>query len=113
MCADRRLDYVAFAKPIILWGPEYCTPVRVTRKNGGAMVVDKSDAEEVVSTCRQLARAIRRSKSSMVEDSKVILEDSNNSNMVDNRNIMAANSSTRDRAKDKGRDRTMRWRSWS
>jgi hypothetical protein len=21
------LDYVAFGKPVILWGPEYCTPV--------------------------------------------------------------------------------------
>ena len=25
------LDYVAFGKPVILWGPEYCTPVRVAR----------------------------------------------------------------------------------
>ena len=26
------LDYVAFGKPVILWGPEYCGPVRVARE---------------------------------------------------------------------------------
>ena len=29
------LDYVAFGKPVILWGPEYCTPVRVARDTAG------------------------------------------------------------------------------
>ena len=33
------LDYVAFGKPVILWGPEYCGPVRVAREHGGAAVV--------------------------------------------------------------------------
>ena len=53
-------------------------------------------------TCHQLAKAIR--------SNKVILEDSNNSHMVDNRNIMTTNSSTRGRAKDKdkARDRMMK-----
>ena len=32
------LDYVAFGKPVILWGPDYCTPFRVARKHGGAVV---------------------------------------------------------------------------
>lgn len=49
------LDYVAFGKPVILWGPDYCTPVRVARKYGGAVVVDRNRAEEIVSVCRQLA----------------------------------------------------------
>jgi hypothetical protein len=49
------LDYVAFAKPVILWGPEYCTPVRVARKHGGAAVVSAHAAEAVVSLCRQIA----------------------------------------------------------
>ena len=49
------LDYVAFGKPVILWGPEYCTPVRVARKHGGAAVVSSSDAGAVVSLCRQIA----------------------------------------------------------
>jgi glycosyltransferase involved in cell wall biosynthesis len=49
------LDYVAFGKPVILWGPEYCTPVRVARKHGGAAVVSSTDADTVVSLCRQIA----------------------------------------------------------
>lgn len=49
------LDYVAFGKPVILWGPEYCTPVRVARKHGGAAIVSSSDADAVVSLCRQIA----------------------------------------------------------
>ena len=50
------LDYVAFGKPVILWGPDYCTPVRVAREHGGAMVVNESDAEAIISACRQIAR---------------------------------------------------------
>jgi glycosyltransferase involved in cell wall biosynthesis len=49
------LDYVAFGKPVILWGPEYCAPVRVARKHGGAAVVATADADAVVSVCRQIA----------------------------------------------------------
>ncbi len=49
------LDYVAFGKPVILWGPEYCAPVRVARKHGGAAVVSSSDADAVVALSRQIA----------------------------------------------------------
>jgi glycosyltransferase involved in cell wall biosynthesis len=49
------LDYVAFGKPVILWGPKYCTPVRVARKHGGAAVVSTSVADAVVALCRQIA----------------------------------------------------------
>jgi len=49
------LDYVAFGKPVILWGPEYCTPVRVAREHGGAAVVTTRDAAAVVTVCRQIA----------------------------------------------------------
>jgi glycosyltransferase involved in cell wall biosynthesis len=49
------LDYVAFGKPVVLWGPDYCTPVRVARKNGGAVVVNKDDPEAIVFACRRIA----------------------------------------------------------
>src|SRR6478609_7409777 len=49
------LDYVSFGKPVILWGPEYCTPVRLARKHGGAAVISKSDADGVVALSRQIA----------------------------------------------------------
>ena len=50
------LDYTAFGKPIILWGPEYCTPVRVVHRDGGAFVVNKPEANEVVAACCKIAR---------------------------------------------------------
>jgi hypothetical protein len=49
------LDYVAFGKPVILWGPEYCTPVGVVREHGGAAVVTTDDPGAVVSLCREIA----------------------------------------------------------
>jgi len=49
------LDYTAYGKPIILWGPEYCTPVRLAQRDGGALVVDKPDADEVLAACRNIA----------------------------------------------------------
>src|SRR5262249_33945936 len=49
------LDYVSFGKPVILWGPEYCTPVRVAREHGGAAVVSTNEPGAVVSLCRQIA----------------------------------------------------------
>jgi glycosyltransferase involved in cell wall biosynthesis len=49
------LDYVAFGKPVILWGPDYCTPVRVARKNGGGVVVNDDDPEAVLSACGRIA----------------------------------------------------------
>ena len=50
------LDYVSFGKPVILWGPEYCTPVRVAREHGGAAVVSAADATAVVRLCHKIAR---------------------------------------------------------
>jgi glycosyltransferase involved in cell wall biosynthesis len=49
------VDYTAFGKPIILWGPEYCAPARLVRRNGGAWVVDKPEPGEVVNACFKIA----------------------------------------------------------
>jgi glycosyltransferase involved in cell wall biosynthesis len=49
------VDYTAFGKPIILWGPEYCTPVRVVRRDGGALVVNTPEADGVLAVCRKIA----------------------------------------------------------
>jgi len=49
------LDYVSFGKPVILWGPDYCTPVRVARKHGGAMVVNQNDPAAIALACREIA----------------------------------------------------------
>ena len=50
------LDYVAYGKPVILWAPNYCTPVRVAQRDGGAVVVDTPDADKVLSACHEIAR---------------------------------------------------------
>ena len=50
------LDYVSFGKPVILWGPEYCTPARVAREHGGAAVVSAADPTAVVCLCHKIAR---------------------------------------------------------
>jgi glycosyltransferase involved in cell wall biosynthesis len=50
------LDYVSFGKPVILWGPEYCTPVRVAREHGWAAVVPAADPTAVVCLCHKIAR---------------------------------------------------------
>jgi glycosyltransferase involved in cell wall biosynthesis len=34
------LDYSAFAKPVILWGPDYCTPSRLAKREDAALVVE-------------------------------------------------------------------------
>jgi len=49
------LDYVAFGKPVILWGPDYCTPFRVARNHGGALTVNQNDAKAIIAACRQIA----------------------------------------------------------
>ena len=49
------LDYTAFGKPILLWAPEYCTPVSVVETHGGAIVIPTPDAAEVAKAARSLA----------------------------------------------------------
>lgn len=50
------LDYVGFGKPIVLWGPEYCTPVRVAHEDGGAIAVNEKSPKAVVAACREIVR---------------------------------------------------------
>src|SRR5438094_1564965 len=49
------LDYVAFGKPVILWGPEYCTPVQLVRQQGGAFIVTQPNAKKVLDACAKIA----------------------------------------------------------
>ncbi|MEA5620788.1 hypothetical protein VB711_23540 [Cronbergia sp. UHCC 0137] len=65
------LDYVAFSKPIILWGPEYCTPVQVVRQYGGAIVVNRPDASEVIDVCKNLATDSKL-KTQLIEEAQYL-----------------------------------------
>jgi len=48
------LDYVQFAKPVIVWGPEYCQPVLVARETGAGLAVEKDDVKTVMKTLESL-----------------------------------------------------------
>jgi len=68
------LDYLAFCKPIIVWGPEYCSAVRVAREFDSAEICTDADPSTVVSTLELLARSPERQRqlvahaASMYED---------------------------------------------
>jgi len=48
------LDYVTFHKPIILWAPDYCTPMRVVQREGGAMPITDPDPDSVIGALREI-----------------------------------------------------------
>lgn len=50
------LDYAAFHKPIILWGPDYCTPMRVARREIAALTIDVPDPAAVVDALDSLSQ---------------------------------------------------------
>lgn len=50
------LDYAAFGKPVILWGPDYCTPSQLALREQGALVVGSPDPGEVVKAMDALRR---------------------------------------------------------
>ncbi len=58
----KMLDYSAFSKPIILWGPDYCAPLRVVKRTGGALVVNSPDAGQVLDACRIIGRDAKMRK---------------------------------------------------
>jgi hypothetical protein len=48
------LDYAAFGIPIILWGPEYCSPSRIAVRENSALVVHTPDPADVLSAAESL-----------------------------------------------------------
>jgi glycosyltransferase involved in cell wall biosynthesis len=48
------LEYCQFAKPVIVWGPEYCEPVRVARKEGCGLPVVGCDPFSVIEALKTL-----------------------------------------------------------
>jgi glycosyltransferase involved in cell wall biosynthesis len=50
----KMLDYCAAAKPIIVWGPEFCSPVRMVKQHRAALTVEVPDAAAVLSQLNRL-----------------------------------------------------------
>jgi hypothetical protein len=48
------LDYSVFGKPIILWGPRYCTPSRLAKREDAALVVESECPEGVIAAAKKL-----------------------------------------------------------
>jgi glycosyltransferase involved in cell wall biosynthesis len=48
------LDYSAFAKPVILWGPDYCMPSRLAKREAAALVVATESPADVIAAVKKL-----------------------------------------------------------
>ena len=49
------LDYLAFEKPILIWGPEYCTAIRAAQEYDAAYCVTDPDPAAVIHAMREIA----------------------------------------------------------
>jgi hypothetical protein len=56
------LDYLTFQKPIIIWGPEYCSAVRVAREFDAAECYTSPDTAGCAATLQNVARSPERQK---------------------------------------------------
>jgi hypothetical protein len=56
------LDYLTFQKPIVIWGPEYCSAVRVAREFDAAECYTSPDAAGCIAAFENLARSAERQK---------------------------------------------------
>jgi len=56
------LDYLTFQKPIVIWGPEYCSAVRAAREFDAAECYTSPDAAGCIATLRNVAHNAERQK---------------------------------------------------
>jgi len=56
------LDYLTFQKPIVIWGPEYCSAVRAAREFDAAECYTSPDAAGCIATLQNVARSSERQK---------------------------------------------------
>jgi glycosyltransferase involved in cell wall biosynthesis len=56
------LDYLSFRKPILLWGPDYCSAVRIAREFDSAEICTSSKAVEFLSTILRVSQNSDRQK---------------------------------------------------
>jgi Glycosyltransferase Family 4 len=48
------LDYSQYGKPIVVWGPPYCEPIRLSQAEGIGLAVDSTDVSAVVAALESL-----------------------------------------------------------
>jgi hypothetical protein len=49
------LDYIQYSRPVLIWGPEYCTAVRTANEHESALVVTDPRPAAVVDAMKMLA----------------------------------------------------------
>src|SRR5262249_126792 len=54
------LDYLTFQKPIVIWGPEYCSAVRAAREFDAAECYTSPDAAGCIATLQNVAPSSER-----------------------------------------------------
>lgn len=57
---SKLVDYLQMRRPVVVWGPEYCTAVRHARREGFGEVVMTPDAGAVVKTLKKLSQEPER-----------------------------------------------------
>ena len=68
------LDYLAFQKPILVWGPDYCSAVRVAREFDSAEICTDADPGKVLIILEALARSPERQKA-LIDQAAKMYED--------------------------------------
>lgn len=68
------LDYLAFRRPILIWGPEYCSAVRAAKQYDSAECVTEPGVEKCVASIRSLIANPRR-RAQLIANARRMYED--------------------------------------
>ena len=68
------LDYLSYQKPILVWGPEYCSAVRVALEFGSAEICTKPDATDMLKIILALRNQPDR-QSRLVQNARKMYDD--------------------------------------
>jgi hypothetical protein len=68
------LDYLTYQKPIIVWGPDYCSAVRVAQEFDSAETCTYSDAQTILERIVSLAGSPDR-QMTLVRNARAMYED--------------------------------------
>jgi glycosyltransferase involved in cell wall biosynthesis len=68
------LDYLSYQKPILVWGPEYCSAVRVAKEFGSAEICEQPDAAAALEKLLALRQHPQR-QSALVNHARKMYDD--------------------------------------
>jgi glycosyltransferase involved in cell wall biosynthesis len=67
------LDYCRVRKPIILWGPEYCSPMRLAKSRDAALCIERCEATNLVEGLAELGKDVTLQRK-LVDGAKALAE---------------------------------------